>query len=368
MKRNIKFLVIVIALLIVSGAVLAVCMYAISEDKGDSKGYYDTPTSGIIKYPDGFDMSVTNIVEEKFKKMYQISGDGKEITVISDDYLNKYWNTTQIRSLTTTEVYYIITDSIRIYAEYDRIILPGVGSSDNGDRIIPENMPCFAPGGVIEPQSKKPDYYTEEDVAAIYKIIYYRIKALSSPKAFFTGSEAILYADGIPEVDSSWLPYSTFYIPEYSESTDRNAYLSIIGSAGSSHYNELPSDLFVLIPQRNMIEFLSTTSGRVQTFPTMEIEKQMSDVSYISEDGAYFRLDKNGGFIMAPSKDSPPILSGTYRFLYYYDNFLTLRVGDDYYYGFYETADGSYIYSRENSVPADFFDIADETRFEYTRG
>lgn len=371
MKCNVRFFVTVIALLIVSTSVLAVCMHAISKDNGESKDYYNESTSNIGGSSDDdplIGVEIQNIMIEKFNEMKQISEDGKEITVISDDYLNKYWNTTQIRSLTTTEVYYIIQDSIRLYAEYDRIILPGVGAADNADRIIPENMPCFASGGVIEPQSKKPAYYTEEDMVAIYKIIYYRIKALSSPKAFFTGDEAILYADGVPSLDSSWLPRSTFYIPEYSESTDRNGFLSIIGSVGSSHYNELPSDLFVFLPHWNMIEFLSKTSGRVQTFPTVEMEKQMADVYYVSNEGAYFRLDKNGGFVLSESVGSPPAITGTYHFDRYYENtlvYLVLSVDDEHNYVFYETADGGYLYSRENSTPIDHLGIEDGTKFEY---
>ena len=95
MKRNVKFFTIVISLLLLSSIILTGCMYAIAADNGEMKPY---DLNGQKQNSDG---SGGNIVEDapvaqdslqaKFEAMYEISEDGKTITVISQDYLSNYW-------------------------------------------------------------------------------------------------------------------------------------------------------------------------------------------------------------------------------------------------------------------------------------
>lgn len=62
-------------------------------------------------------------LELKFYRMYDISADEKEITVISQSYLENFWegtNASDVHSVTTEEVLYIIEDSVRLYRTYER--------------------------------------------------------------------------------------------------------------------------------------------------------------------------------------------------------------------------------------------------------
>ena len=145
MKRNVKFFMTVTALLLLSAVILTGCMYVIAADNGATKPYdpeqrQETSDGGVTQ--PGEKNPGNSIVEDapitqgslqaKFESMYEISEDGKTITVISEDYLNNYWRSNYekevIHSLTTEEVYFIIQDSIRIYEEYDEVVLTGFAS------------------------------------------------------------------------------------------------------------------------------------------------------------------------------------------------------------------------------------------------
>ena len=93
MKNNFEFFSIVLVLLLASSIVLMGCMYAIAAENGDAKVYdmgsQISADSNII-VDDDTPTSQTEL-QKKFSAMYDISEDGKTITVISEEFLNDYW-------------------------------------------------------------------------------------------------------------------------------------------------------------------------------------------------------------------------------------------------------------------------------------
>ena len=285
MKRNIKFFTIVISLLLLSSIILTGCMYAIAADNGEMKPY------DLNGQKQNSDSSGGNIVEDaplaqdslqaKFEAMYEISEDGKTITVISQDYLSNYWYSNYekevIKSLTTEEVYFIIQDSIRIYEEYDEVVLTGYTSISSMMQVA-ERFP-FVEGKTIKTQPDVTPYYDWDDTEAIYEIILYRLKALSSPKAFFTGEEAMLSVGKEPMISSTMLPWTTFYIPDYSENTNRDYILSVVGYGNKMNstvdQNEF-SELFSFCNKYSAeISFVSKNYEQsTKVYPTVELDNK----------------------------------------------------------------------------------------------
>ena len=289
MKRNVKFFTIVISLLLLSSIILTGCMYAIAADNGEMKPY-DLNGQKSSSESDGGKApghiledapAPQDLLKEKFKSMYEISEDGKSITVISEDYLSKYWQSNYekevIHSLTTEEVYFIIQDSIRIYEEYDEVVLTGFASVSSMMQVA-ERFP-FVEGKTIKTQPDVTPYYDWDDTEAIYEIILYRLKALSSPKAFFTGEEAIRSVGREPGIDSTMLSWTTFYIPNYSENTDRSTVLKAIGYAvipNIDYHVDVISDLFSFCNKNGAyINFESKTNGQTtKVYPTVELDNK----------------------------------------------------------------------------------------------
>lgn len=285
MKRNIKFFTIVISLLLLSSIILTGCMYAIAADNGEMKPY---DLNGQKENSDGSGGSIVedaplaqNSLQAKFEAMYDISEDGKTITVISEDYLNKYWQSNYekeiIKSLTTEEVYFIIQDSIRIYEEYDEVVLTEFASYSSTMQVA-DRFP-FVEGKIIKTQPDVTPYYEWDDIDAIYEIILYRLKALSSPKSFFTGEEAMLFVGAEPMMSGTMLPWTTFYIPNYSEKTDRDTILQAIGYAvipNIDYLVDVISDLFGFCNKNSAyISFESKTNAQsTKVYPTVELDKK----------------------------------------------------------------------------------------------
>ncbi|MBQ8324264.1 MAG: hypothetical protein IJX82_03845 [Clostridia bacterium] len=294
MKRNVKFFMTVTALLLLSAVILTGCMYAIAADNGATKPYdpeqrQETSDGGVTQ--PGEKNPGNSIVEDapitqgslqaKFEAMYEISEDGKSIAVISKDYLNKYWQSNYekevIHSLTTEEVYFIIQDSIRIYEEYDEVVLTGFASISSMMQVA-ERFP-FVKDKTIKTQPDVTPYYEWDDTEAIYEIILYRLKALSSPKAFFTGEEAMRFVGEEPEINSTMLPWTTFYIPDYSENTDRSTILKAIGYAvipNIDYHVDVISDLFSFCNKNGAyINFESKTNAQsTKVYPTVELDNK----------------------------------------------------------------------------------------------
>ena len=285
MKRNVKFFTIVISLLLLSSIILTGCMYAIAADNGEMKPY------DLNGQKENNDSLGGNIVEDaplpqqslqaKFEAMYEISEDGKTITVISKDYLSKYWQSNYekevIHSLTTEEVYFIIQDSIRIYEEYDEVVLTGFTSISSMMQVA-ERFP-FVKDEVIKTQPDVTPYYEWDDTEAIYEIILYRLKALSSPKAFFTGEEAMLSVGKEPMINSTMLPWTTFYIPNYSESTNRDYILNVVGYGSAMNITVIEdefSELFSFCNKNGATVFFKSKNYEQSTkiYPTVELDNK----------------------------------------------------------------------------------------------
>lgn len=285
MKRNVKFFTIVISLLLLSSIILTGCMYAIAADNGEMKPY------DLNGQTQNSNSSGGNIVEDaplpqqslqaKFEAMYEISEDGKTITVISKDYLSKYWQSNYekevIHSLTTEEVYFIIQDSIRIYEEYDEVVLTGFASISSIMQVA-ERFP-FVKDEVIKTQPDVTPYYEWDDTEAIYEIILYRLKALSSPKAFFTGEEAMISVGKEPMINSTMLPWTTFYIPNYSESTNRDYILSVVGYGNSMNSTVIEdefSELFSFCNKNGAYIYFESKNYEQSTkiYPTVELDNK----------------------------------------------------------------------------------------------
>ncbi|MBQ3003269.1 MAG: hypothetical protein IJD82_06025, partial [Clostridia bacterium] len=321
MKQNVKFFTVVIALLLLSAIILTGCMYAIAADNGEMKPYdlngqkenFENNSQEDQKEPgnneaDDNDSDRYNseekcpmengpdpniglgdiIIEDgpttqaslqaKFEEMYEISEDEKTITVISEDYLNNYWRSNYekevIHSLSTEEVYFIIQDSIRIYEEYDKVVLTGFASVSSMMQVA-ERFP-FVKDEVIKTQPDITPYYEWDDTEAIYEIILYRLKALSSPKAFFTGEEAMLSVGEEPGLNSTMLPWTTFYIPNYSKSTNRDYIFSVVGYGSAMNSIVIEDEFSELFGFCNKYEATITFESKnyeqsTKVYPTVEL-------------------------------------------------------------------------------------------------
>ena len=373
MKSNVKFLLSVTSILLLSSFVLVGCMRAISADNGEKKSYNldmlsrEDLTGGIVD-----DNPITQgALKSKFQAMYEISEDGKTITVISEDYLNNYWRSNYekevIHSLTTEEVYFIIQDSIRIYEEYDEVVLTGFASVSSMMQVA-ERFP-FVKDAVIKTQSDVTPYYDWDDTEAIYEIILYRLKALSSPKAFFTGEEAIRFNGGDPALYSSMYPETVFYIPGYSETTDRDYILSTcLGN----------TDLFITSILGYSIQFFSKTYGLTTVvYPTAEMDcgdfftttpggyeydnngKIPIEIVY----GPSLTLNVNNTFTLSLHSSISSIVGGIY-YRIGYELTLVCNSGDsNYTLVFYFQEGEGYRYSKEKSNPPSGYDFEDGTMF-----
>ena len=301
MKNNFKFFSIVLVLLLASSIVLTGCMYAIAAENGDAKVYdmgsQISADSNII-VDDDTPTSQTDL-QKKFSAMYDIGEDGKAITVISKEYLSEFWRSNYekevIHSLTTEEVYFIIQDSVRVYMQYEKVILVGFGSISSNKQVA-ERFP-YLDGAELTSRSEKSSLDREKVENDIHKIIMYRLRALSSPKAFFTGADAISFVGGDASAYNSMYPESVFYIPGYSVNTDRNYILSIIG--GNSNFTDLEkfTDLFeVSVFGGVEINFSSKANGTTtEVFPTESIYK------IPIQDGT--ETNKNTGDVSKPDSD-----------------------------------------------------------------
>ncbi len=316
MKNNFKFFSIVLVLLLASSIVLTGCMYAIAAENGDAKVYdmgSQISADGNIIVDDDTPTSQTEL-QKKFSAMYDISEDGKTITVISKEYLSEFWYSNYekevIHSLTTEEVYFIIQDSIRIYMEHDKVILAGFVSVSSNKQVS-ERFP-YLDGAELSSRSEKSSLDREKIENDIHTIIMYRLRALSSPKAFFTGADAISFVGGDASAYNGMYPESVFYIPSYSANTDRDYILSIMG--GNSNFTDLEkfTDLFEVSAFGGVeINFSSKASGTTtEVFPTESIYK------IPIQDGT--ETNKNTGDVSGPDSDNNNLPLEGKETLYYF--------------------------------------------------
>ena len=384
MKNNFKFFSIVLVLLLASSIVLTGCMYAIAAENGDAKVYnmgsQISADSNII-VDDDTPTSQTEL-QKKFSAMYDISEDGKTITVISKEYLSEFWHSNYekevIHSLTTEEVYFIIQDSIRIYMEHDKVILAEFGSVSSNKQVA-ERFPYVEEQEVCSPITSRLD--RDKIETDIHKIIMYRLRALSSPKAFFTGADAIRFVGGDPMAYDDMYPESVFYIPGYSANTDRDYILSIMG--GSSNFTDLEkfTDLFEVSVEGGInIRFSSVTNGSTtEVYPTEDMFKYAFGTPEDSNENndknanetpeifkPHFVLDvANGRFRMVMTLEVSSSISGSYvqkgnkLVLYPYDD----KAPEGYVYVFQYQEGVGYNYIKGESNPIPGFEFEDETVF-----
>lgn len=390
MKRNIKFFTIVVSLLLISSLILAGCMLAIAEDHGGTKPYelngqtYNSEDSGNV-IVEGDAPTAQDSMREKFESMYEISEDGTGMTVISEDYLDGYWRSNYekevIRSLSTEEVYYIIQDSIRIYFQYEKVILPAfVSFSSNKE--VSERFPFLKEQEIFRFETSFVDL--DRVLSDIHRIILYRLAALSSPKAFFFAWEAILFVGNDPVAYNSHYPEQLFYIPGYSADTDREYVLSIMGGATNLTDLEKFPDLFKVYAYTTGVEFeygnygidfisKAYRGGTTRVYPPEDMLALVygnPDESETSEDPAgetqedlytpVFQLDSTTDtFVFLLDEDKPDI-GGTYV---REEDMLILYAEGNFRYVFYLNRDGSYAYVKGESEPIPGYEFEDWKMF-----
>lgn len=389
MKNNFKFFSIVLVLLLASSIVLTGCMYAIAAENVDAKAYnmgsQISADSNII-VDDDTPTSQTEL-KKKFSAMYDISEDEKTITVISKEYLSEFWYSNYekevIHSLTTEEVYFIIQDSIRIYMEHDKVILAGFVSVSSNNQVA-ERFPFIEEQEVCIPITSHHDRDKIEN--DIHTIIMYRLRALSSPKAFFTGADAISFVGGDASAYNSMYPESVFYIPGYSVNTDRDYILSIMG--GNSNFTDLEkfTDLFeVSVEGGSGIRFSSVVNGSTtEVYPTEDMfiyafgtpedsnennDKNANETPEIFK--PHFVLDvANGRFRIVMTLEVSSSISGSYvqkgdkLVLYPYDD----KAPEGYVYVFQYQEGVGYNYIKGESNPIPGFEFEDDTVFNLIDG
>lgn len=381
MKNNLKFFGIVLTLLLASSIALAGGIYAIAAENGEAKVYdmgSQISTGGSIT-GDDTPTSQTEL-QKKFGAMYDISEDGKTITVISREFLDEFWHSNYekkvIHSLTTEEVYFIIQDSIRVFMQYDKVILEEFGSVSSISQVF-ERFP-YLEGAELSTLTKISRLKRENSGGDIYRIIMYRLKALSSPDAFFTGAEAIIFAGGDPMLYSSMYPENVYYIPGYSDDTDRDYILSVMGGNTYLANTDKFTDLFEVY---HGISLSSVSKGTVtKVFPTEDMYRYAFGTSEDPDEGnddnsgsetpevfkPHFILDTvNKRFRLVMTLEVSSAVSGSYfqeddkLILYPYDG--NTPEGYVYVFQYQEGVGYSYIKGESNPMPG--YEFEDETLF-----
>ena len=294
MKNNWKFIVSVVSIILSSALLLTGCMAAIAASADNTRPYqlstvpqtvpdaggnsnaetlHHSPivTPDFVELQSDPDLTEPPVSQEelkaKFSAMYAFSKGNKTVSVISETYLKDFWSSNYekevVHSLSISEILYIIQDSIRIYNEYDTIILAGF-SADTPNASI--RFPA------LEQQTVYPDPNDRDQAREdVRKIIQYRLQALSSPEAFFTVAEMMEYRnidlDSVPDICQEVF----FYIPNYSADTNRDLYLI------DANYSNSRSKFGVFcFSYFNRIVLFS--NGNPETvFPTNELSLEVQD-------------------------------------------------------------------------------------------
>lgn len=279
MKNSFKLFCITVMLFLVSSAILTGCSNVISTEKADE--IVCTPDNPISTDSIIVSSDPQSEMQNKSSPMYTISEDNKSITMITKEYLDEFWYSNyereEVHTLSAEEVDFIIQDSINIYMQYEEIILVGF-EPDSSIKQVAERFPQLESQKIHRPDTSMVDCNTVEN--DIYTIIMYRLKALSSPKSFFTGEDAILSVGGDPGVYSSMIAWTTFYIPDYSVNTDRDYILSVVGQPSKRENMNIDidkySDLFHFCNKSGaIISFESKTTGQVIDIYPTNILKEM---------------------------------------------------------------------------------------------
>lgn len=367
MKNDLKFIVSAVGIILSSVLLLTGCMAAIVASPDTTHPYQlstipqTIPEAGsnanadtayqslidspyvLVETPIDPALQETPVSQEelkaKFSAMYAFSKGNKTVSVISESYLKDFWSSNYekevVHSLSIGEVMYIIQDSIRIYNEYDTVMLAGF-SANTSDTAISTRFPALEQQ-TIHPEPDDRDQARED----IRKIIQYRLQALSSPKAFFTVTEMMEYRKTDLKTVPELCQEVFFYIPNYSADTNRNLYLidanypnsrSRFGVFCFSYFNRIalfslvnpetvfPTKELSLEVQEDEVLYLEMSSSwildpkyydellGVRSF-VLDPEEQ---TFYITTTGAHFDTEKN---CVVPEKDCPDFKKwpGTYE-------------------------------------------------------
>lgn len=314
MKNHWKFIVSVVSIILSSILLLTGCMAAIAASADTTRPYQlstipqtmpdaggnsnaETVHQRPIVTPDFVESQIDPDLKEppvsqeelkaKFSAMYDFSKGNKTVSVISETYLEDFWSSNNekevVHSLSIPEVLYIIQDSIRLYNEYDTIILAGL-SANTPNAAISIRFPALEQQ-TINPNPDDRDQARED----VRKIIQYRLQALSSPKAFFTVAEMMEYRkidlETIPDICQEVF----FYIPNYSADTNRGLYLN-----DANYYNSRSKFGVFCFSYFNRIVLF--TCGNPETvFPTKELslKVQNDEVIYLEMSPSWILDPKN---------------------------------------------------------------------------
>lgn len=349
MKNNWKFIVsvtgiILSAILLLTGGMAAIAasakaprsyqLSAVPKTVSDAGGNANAETfsqhatviGDLVELESNPDLTEPPVSQEelkaKFSAMYDLSMGNQTICVISEAYLEDFWSSNENKevahSLSISEVLYIIQDSIRIYNEYNTVILPGF-SAKTANAAISNRFPALE-RQTVHPNPDDRDQARED----VRRIILYRLQALSSPKAFFTVTEMMEYRgnsiESIPDICREVF----FYIPNYSADTNRNQYLYYRNYKNSrSNYGVFCFSYFNRI-------VLFTRGNPETVFPTAELSLEV-------QDGEVIYLEMSSSWILNPK---------------YYDKLLgvTSLVLDAQEQTFYFTTTGAHFDSEKNCV------------------
>ena len=236
MRGKTKLIALALMLIIGSVAVLTGSMYALAEmpvegSEYDRNDFVDESMFVSVETP----LSQSEL-QEKFDGMVEeVSNEEpaesteeptvRSTTVVTEAFLDEYWNGENapqgIRSLSAEEVYFITNDSIRIYNEYDEIILPAYELPESIKEIA-DSFPAIN-GRTITPSEDLKTAATD-----IYDIIRYRLIVLSSPECIVTRSEASEAKELYRKDDFGTIKEGFFYIMDYPEDADRAAMLEVV--------------------------------------------------------------------------------------------------------------------------------------------
>ncbi len=288
MKKEFKFLTTVVSILIVSMLILAGCMQVLSQNDSEPKDYDMDIVSQTVaeSTPEVItkDPPVSyNDMQKKFSDMSEISEDGRSITVISEDYLNNYWqeNKNKQAALTSAEVLYIIQDSIRIYSEYDSLTVISNPTLESMHRRLIVRYPLMngtLTGFPLDMQTIDTNYVNV--CQSIHALIVYRLAALSSPDAFIFADEALQAFGSLSDFKSTYIQ-SIFYIPKDAPTKDYSTLARFI-CGNIVDYEKIGIFDISYYGDTRVIHYSCGTSSAV--FPTAEMESSQANRVVAIED------------------------------------------------------------------------------------
>lgn len=302
MKGKIKLIIIAGVLILLSTLLLLLGMSGVDTSKEKEKPQSTDPYYPGDREVVGIDMggayTLRSELSKKFSAMSKLDKETDTITVITREYLEEYWKSNykeeRSHTLSREEVYYIIENSIDIYSKYKNIVLVDFSCDPSAEKFFPEVAPRIptVKGQIITPGDTEvhlnSDYTVsnldkEEDIKNIYQIIMYRVTALSSPSAFFTGAEAVEYAGNNPDDYESAYLNSKIYFCEHLNYSTREYRLNTMGGNTMFKDCELLKNMFLFSCDTSEIQYGSYTYGNIiaKAYPTQEKRHGNDEIPFV---------------------------------------------------------------------------------------